>query len=95
MPHGGLVTIAVTQSRGPGELEFSVTDTGLGVPPELQRRIFEPFFTTKDAEHGTGLGLAVCRTIIESHGGRLAVDSAPGHGACFRATLPITLNGIS
>lgn len=89
MPQGGRIVIAVAAARTPGRVELSVTDSGVGIPPEMLSRIFEPFFTTKDAEHGTGLGLAVCRTIIESHGGRLEVASTPGHGARFTAILPL------
>ena len=89
MPRGGQITIAVAGSGTPGWVELSVTDTGTGIPLEMQSQIFEPFFTTKDAEHGTGLGLAVCRTIVESHGGHLNVTSEPGRGSSFRVTLPL------
>jgi two-component system NtrC family sensor kinase len=70
-------------------ITLTVADTGPGVSPELQARIFEPFFTTKPPGVGTGLGLPLCREIIEAHGGTLDVTSAPGHGATFRITLPV------
>jgi signal transduction histidine kinase/CheY-like chemotaxis protein len=64
-----------------------VSDTGPGIPPELQARIFEPFFTTK-GEHGTGLGLAQVSGVVARHGGELTVESTPGQGATFRLLLP-------
>jgi signal transduction histidine kinase/DNA-binding response OmpR family regulator len=68
---------------------FAVTDTGPGVPPALQARIFEPFFTTKPVGIGTGLGLSLCRGIIERHGGTISVASQPGQGATFCVEVPI------
>jgi two-component system NtrC family sensor kinase len=59
------------------------------MPPEVERRLFEPFFTTKPAGQGTGLGLPICRSIVESHGGRIEVDTAPGRGTCFTVVLPL------
>ncbi len=64
-----------------------VTDTGCGFGPEVRQRLFDPFFTTK-GEGGTGLGLAVCRLIVEGHGGRIEADGAPGRGARFTVWLP-------
>jgi PAS domain S-box-containing protein len=69
---------------------LTVADTGPGIPPELQARIFEPFFTTKPSGQGTGLGLPLCRGIIEGHGGTIRVESAPGQGTRFVVELPIT-----
>jgi two-component system NtrC family sensor kinase len=71
------------------QITLAVTDTGPGIPPALQARIFEPFFTTKPPGVGTGLGLPLCRGIVEAHGGTLEVSSALGHGATFRLTLPL------
>jgi signal transduction histidine kinase len=68
-------------------VEVTVTDTGVGIPPENAERIFEPFFTTK--EGGTGLGLAISRQIVLDHGGTLTCESSPGDGTVFRLTLPI------
>jgi signal transduction histidine kinase len=79
----------VVRTRGLGEgvrLEFE--DDGPGIPPEVQDRIFEPFFTTKPVGQGTGLGLSLSHGIIERHGGRMQVSSAPGGGATFVIELP-------
>jgi PAS domain S-box-containing protein len=65
---------------------LSFTDTGIGLPPQLAEQIFDPFFTTKP--HGTGMGLRISRSIIESHGGRLWAESVAGRGATFQLTLP-------
>lgn len=68
-------------------VEVTVTDTGVGIPPEDLGQIFEPFFTRK--EGGTGLGLAISREIALGHGGTLTCESAPGQGTSFRLTLPV------
>jgi two-component system NtrC family sensor kinase len=67
---------------------LEVADTGPGIRPELRERIFEPFFTTKPAGVGTGLGLPICKGIIEGHGGTISVESQLGAGAVFRIRLP-------
>jgi signal transduction histidine kinase len=64
-----------------------VQDTGPGIPADHLPRLFEPFFTTKSG--GVGMGLAICRTTAEAHGGTLVVQSTPGSGATFRLTLPV------
>ena len=81
----------LTIRTGPaGESIFlEVSDTGAGMPPEVQAHIFEPFYTTKPAGSGTGLGLSVSYGIIQSHGGTCAVHSTPGEGTTFRITLPV------
>jgi signal transduction histidine kinase len=71
------------------QLLVSVRDTGIGLPPQQAERIFNAFFTTKI--HGTGMGLRISQSIIESHGGRLwAADNSP-RGATFQFTLPATV----
>jgi len=77
-----------SQLNGSNHLLVSVSDTGVGLPPETNE-IFNAFFTTKP--HGTGMGLAISRTIIESHGGRLWASSNSGRGAVFSFTLPISV----
>jgi len=68
---------------------LTVADSGPGVPTDLQARIFEPFFATKSPGPGTGLGLSLCRGIVEGHGGALRLETTPGGGATFVAELPI------
>ena len=69
-------------------VQLCVRDTGTGIPPSVQPRIFEPFFTTKPGGHGTGLGLATVRSIVQDHGGRIKVESEIGRGTTFRVFLP-------
>ena len=70
-------------------LRVEVEDTGPGIPKEAQGRIFEPFYSTKAAGEGTGLGLAICLRILESYGGRIAVESEKDKGTRFTVLLPI------
>ncbi len=70
-----------------GRSVVRVSDNGPGVSPDLQSRIFEPFFTTKDVGTGTGIGLAFCHRVIDSHDGRMTVRSHPGKGARFYVRL--------
>ncbi len=88
MPDGGSLKIA-TRAEDHEWVRLEVTDTGTGMPDEVRRRIFEPFFTTK-GEAGTGLGLAVCYSIIKRHGGDIRVETQVGHGASFMVRLPVT-----
>lgn len=71
--------------------KITVTDDGEGIPAENLERIFEDFFTTKASKDGTGLGLALSRLIARAHGGELSAASAPGKGATFTLTLPLSL----
>jgi len=80
------VSVTVATRRCGKMAQVSVQDSGPGVDAQQLERIFEPFFSTK--ERGLGMGLAVSRTIVESHGGRLWVESTPGCGAEFHFTLP-------
>jgi len=79
--------LTITSEAGDGELVVSVSDTGTGIAPQHADRIFDAFYTTKP--HGIGMGLAISRSIVESHGGRLWATSNPGPGANFHLTLPI------
>lgn len=76
-----------TSASGDGAVEIAVCDQGQGMPTEVLDRIFDPFFTTKST--GLGMGLSICRSIIESHGGRLWATSDSGIGTVFRFSLPI------
>lgn len=83
---GGHVTIA-SRAEGDG-VAIDVRDDGPGVSPELLPQLFDPFFTTKPLGEGTGLGLAIARRIIDEHGGRIGLESAPGQGMTVRMWLP-------
>ena len=74
-----------TSSSG-GKTTLSITDSGPGLVPDQVERVFDNFFTTKAT--GLGVGLSICRTLAEAHGGRLWAESAPGAGATFKLTLP-------
>ena len=76
-----------------GQLQFSVSDTGVGLPKEKMEQIFSAFFTTKP--QGSGMGLAISRSIVESHGGRLWASANSGTGATFHFTLPIQIKESS
>jgi signal transduction histidine kinase len=85
----GGVELTIKSEAEDGRLLISVSDTGVGLPPEQGDMIFKAFFTTKD--NGTGMGLPISRSIIESHGGRLWAAGTSGRGATFQFTLPATL----
>ena len=84
----GTITLEVRPIEG-GFVELAVADTGPGIPASIREHLFEPFVTTKPPGQGTGLGLAVCHTIIERLGGTIEVDSPPEGGARFVVRLPI------
>lgn len=84
LPAGG--TIRVTASVARGTLTVQVSDTGPGLPPGLEEQIFDPFVSTK--ETGLGLGLSICRRIVETHGGTLGAANGPTGGAVFVVRLP-------
>ena len=75
--HGGGKLTVVTRGTDDG-VRISIADDGPGIPPDIQRRIFDPFFTTKEAGQGTGLGLTICYSIIDEHGGRIWTENLPG-----------------
>ncbi|MCE1226760.1 MAG: ATP-binding protein [Geobacteraceae bacterium] len=70
-------------------ISIRISDTGCGIPEEIQQRIFEPFFTTKEINKGTGLGLSIVADIIRQHQGTISVQSHPGQGTTFTITLPL------
>ncbi|MGQ9840148.1 MAG: sensor histidine kinase [Anaerolineae bacterium] len=87
-PEGGIISITA-QAVGE-DVQVCVSDTGPGIPKDEQTRIFERFYKAERARSkgGTGLGLAIARHIVEGHGGRIWVESTPGHGATFCFTVP-------
>ncbi|HBX68999.1 MAG TPA: PAS domain-containing sensor histidine kinase [Chloroflexi bacterium] len=90
-PEGGEVTISARQNGG--VVEFSVKDTGIGIPANDLPRIFERFYKADRARSGggTGLGLAIARHLVEAHGGRIWVESIEGRGSTFYFTIPIVM----
>lgn len=87
MPEGGTITLgAVSDGK---DVLIQVRDTGPGVSEENMEKIFDPFFTTKATGEGTGLGLFVSQNIMEKLGGKIEVESQPGHGSLFQIRIPI------
>lgn len=95
-PEGGAVTLMVMDNGG--VVEFAVRDEGIGVAPEDAERIFTRFYqaerTAKDHPGGYGLGLAVARVIAQAHGGAITVGSAPGEGATFTLSVPMSMANV-
>lgn len=87
----GIREVVVKSQRVENDILVSVSDTGPGFPQELAEQIFDPFFTTKP--DGTGMGLRVARSIIESHGGRMWAIGSHGNGATFHLSLPAAISG--
>lgn len=85
MTNGGTLSLA-TEAAG-DKIELSVRDSGIGIPPELQKRLFNPFVTSKP--EGTGLGLAVTKKIVDDHGGQILCHSTMGEGTTFVIELPL------
>jgi len=85
MPEGGELTIASKELNG--NLEIAFTDTGTGIPKDIMEKIWTPLFTTK--AKGMGLGLSICKRIVEAHGGSISVESIVGKGTTFTVTFPI------
>ena len=70
-------------------LEVAISDTGRGIPPEIQDKIFNPFFTTKDVGQGTGQGLSIALSIIQRHQGTIRFETQPGRGTTFYVSFPL------
>lgn len=87
-PSGGEINLAVLH-RTAQKIEVTVTDNGVGIPPELRDRIFEDRFRATEDDNGYGIGLSVCRRIIRAHYGQIWVDAAGKQGSCFHFTLPV------
>jgi two-component system sensor kinase FixL len=79
------LTVAAEMTEA-ARVAISVADTGPGIAPEIADRLFQPFVTTKT--QGMGVGLSICRSIVEGHGGKLTVAANPGGGTIFRFDLP-------
>jgi len=96
LDHGREVPIILISAGArpshPTEVELAVTDAGIGVPPEEREHIFERFYrarqTIRDGFKGSGIGLYICRSVVELHGGRIWAENRPEGGALFRFTLP-------
>jgi signal transduction histidine kinase len=87
MPSGGVLTLSARNDRQSGLLRLSVIDSGQGITPENMKRLFQPLFTTK--AKGIGLGLVVCRNLVEANGGSIEVVSESGKGTTFSVALPV------
>lgn len=94
MPEGGRLILRLVNNPSQKSVDLSVRDFGSGIPKEKLPQIFVPFYSTKDGpdstgKGGTGVGLSACKNIIESHGGRIRVESTVGKGTCFTLMLPL------
>jgi len=100
MPTGGRLILKIVDDPPNDMIDFVVRDFGSGIPPEKLRHIFDSFFTTKkgpdsSGKGGTGLGLSMCKEIIEAHHGRIRVDSTVGKGTAFTLKLPTVKKTVS
>ncbi len=88
MNEGGRLVVRTAPAPEPDQVRLSVSDSGVGIAPDVLPRIFDPFFSTKHETKGVGLGLAVVYGIVRRHDGRIDVESRPGQGTTFTITLP-------
>ena len=94
MPRGGRILIRIASDPAANTVDLTVRDSGTGIPPDVLPRVFDRYFTTKQGpdssgKGGTGVGLAMCREIVESHQGRIRVESTVGVGTAFTLKLPV------
>jgi signal transduction histidine kinase len=82
-----------SQIDGPGDVLIAIEDSGAGLAPEAMDRLFDPFFTTKPG--GMGMGLSICRSIVDAHGGRLWASPQSPPGAVFQFTVPTAAKKVS
>jgi PAS domain S-box-containing protein len=94
MPDGGRLTAGTSKVKFEEKVLVEITDTGTGIPPEIQKKIFDPFFTTKKSQ-GTGLGLTISLSTIKSHDGHISVRSRLAEGTTFTIVFPIRQKGRS
>jgi signal transduction histidine kinase len=85
--------VTLTSRLEGGELVIAIADNGCGMSAAVQQRLFQPFFTTKSGERGTGLGMGICKKIVEGHGGRIEVASREGAGTTMSIVLPVHASG--
>ena len=93
MTEGGRLLIGLQDLAEQDQIALSIRDYGAGIPQDRLRRIFEPYFSTKNGpdasgKGGSGLGLSTCKNIVETHGGKIRVESTVGKGTCFTLLLP-------
>jgi two-component system, NtrC family, sensor kinase len=89
MPRGGEITISVKTISPQGIEEITISDTGTGMTPDVMEKVCEPFFSTRQDEGMRGLGLAIVRDIIKTHGGKMEIKSSPGQGTSIILYLPV------
>lgn len=81
--------VRIATGHNGSRVTITATDNGPGIPPSIGDRVFEPFVTTREPGLGAGLGLSISRRIVQEHGGRISLESEPGHGASFTVELPV------
>jgi two-component system NtrC family sensor kinase len=89
----GVGTIRIHSAGNGDHFEILVSDTGHGIPDAIKDRVLEPFFTTKEVGKGTGLGLSITYSIIQKHGGSIAIEDGKPSGTCIRLRIPLRTPG--
>lgn len=88
MPGGGTLALGVRETGG--QAHIHIADSGVGIAPDILQRIFDPYFSRRaDGAEGTGMGLTICKDIVEAHGGTITANSTPGEGTTFTVSLPL------